>query len=168
MGSKPLSKADAYNRAAAKCSLGEQCSSDIYNKCVSWGLSEKESREVVDMLIDERFIDDHRFAGAFTRDKIRYQGWGKIKIAYYLRIKGIDSHTIRDAANSISDEEYFDALKKIIQSKLKSIPASKSPLQIRSALARYASSRGFESGLIFMAIDEVLTPCDTECDEYLD
>ncbi|MDE6715477.1 MAG: RecX family transcriptional regulator, partial [Muribaculaceae bacterium] len=120
MAKKPVSTADAYYRAASKCALGEQCASDIFDKCLKWGLSEKDAAEVVDKLIKERFIDDARFAGAFTRDKIRYQGWGKIKVAYQLRLKGIDATDISEAADSIDDNEYITVLKKVLTSKLRS------------------------------------------------
>ena len=166
MAKKPVSTADAYYRAASKCALGEQCASDIFDKCLKWGLSEKDAAEVVDKLIKERFIDDARFAGAFTRDKIRYQGWGKIKVAYQLRLKGIDATDISEAADSIDDNEYITVLKKVLTSKLRSLP-EKSPYEIRNALARHAASRGFESALIFRAIDEIITPGDdSDYEEY--
>lgn len=168
MAKKTVSAADAYYRAASKCALGEQCASDIFDKCLRWGLTENDAAKVVDKLIKERFIDDSRFAGAFTRDKIRYQGWGKIKVSYQLRLKGIDASFISEAADSIDEQEYLSVLKKVLVSKLNSLP-EKSSYEIRNALARHAASRGFESSLIFRAIDQIISSSDysydyDECD----
>lgn len=152
-----ISKLDAYNRLAAKCALGEQCSSDTFNKCLKWGLTDKEAAEIVEKLVKESFINDSRFAGAFTRDKIRYQGWGKIKVAYQLRLKGLESNEIKEAADSVSDDDYFDILKRVLNQKLKFISSDKNKYEIRATLARHAAARGFESPLIFKAIDEILS-----------
>lgn len=145
---KPISIENALTRAAALCSRCEQAESDIRRKLLSWGLSATDADKVIDRLIDERFLDNSRYASAFVRDKFRFEGWGRIKIAYQLKMKSIPPHIISEALTLIDDDEYIASLTRILHSKMRSL-ASKEPLQAKASLVRFAASRGFEPALIY-------------------
>lgn len=145
---KPISPQNALARAAALCSRCEQAPSDIRNKLTSWGLTSHDAEIIIQRLIDERYLDESRFAAAFARDKFRFAGWGRIKIAYQLRFKHISDDIIEDSLSLIDENEYIDSLKHIISTKMRSL-TSKEPLQAKAALLRFASSRGFEPTLIY-------------------
>ena len=145
---KPISIENALTRAAALCSHCEQAESDIRRKLLSWGLSSTDADKVIDRLIDERFLDNSRYASAFVRDKFRFEGWGRIKIAYQLKMKSIPPHIINEALSLIDDDEYIASLTRILHSKMRSL-ASKEPLQAKASLVRFAASRGFEPAPIY-------------------
>jgi regulatory protein len=144
----------AYLKAAAICSRSEKCTSEIQEKLKLFGLSVEESEPVIKKLVDEKYIDDERFARAFVKDKFRFNHWGKQKIEYMLRAKKIDQEILKLAFEEIEDEGYADELLKLLTDKAKSIK-SKDQYDKRNKLMRFAMGRGFESGKIYAALKEL-------------
>ena len=138
---------EALNKAAALCSSGEKCEYDISEKLLSWDVSDKDAAKIINYLIQEKFLDEKRFAEFFTKDKFRFNKWGKVKIAYMLKQKRISSSVIQEALNSIDDDEYCLTLQELMQSKLKSLKY-KDEYDMRAKLFRFAQSRGFEGHFI--------------------
>ena len=134
-------------KLAAKCSTSEQCLSDMESKLAKYDLTEEERTHILRHLVDEKYIDDRRYAEAFVRDKYRFNKWGRIKIAQGLRMKGIDSETISIAMEAIDEAEYLDILRDLIKAKRKST-RGKNDYEINGKLVRFATGRGFEYAAI--------------------
>ena len=134
-------------KLAAKCSISEQCLSDIETKLSRYDLTEEERTRILRHLIEEKYIDDCRYAKAYVRDKYRFNKWGRIKIAQGLRMKGIDSETINNAMGAIDEDEYLGILRDLIKAKRKST-RGKNDYEINGKIARFAVGRGFEYAAI--------------------
>ena len=134
-------------KLAAKCSTSEQCMSDIEAKLSRYDLTEEERTRILRHLVEEKYIDDRRYAEAFVRDKYRFNKWGRIKIAQGLRMKGIDSETISTAMEAIDEAEYLNILRDLIKAKRKST-RGKNDYEINGKLVRFATGRGFEYAAI--------------------
>ena len=145
-------------KLATKCSISEQCLSDIEAKLSRYDLTEEERTHILRHLMEEKYVDDRRYAEAYVKDKYRFNKWGRIKIAQGLRMKGIDTETIKSAMGAIDEEEYMDILRDLIKAKRRSTRGS-SEYEINGKLIRFATERGFE----FAAIRECLNV--TERDE---
>lgn len=152
---KILTPPEALHRAAALCSSAEHCTADIREKLARWGVTEADSRTIIDRLVQERFIDEHRYSVAFVKDKFRFSGWGRIKMRYTLQQKRIDSSNIDHALATLDEELYADRLLELLQAKSRSI-RDDNPEARRAKLFRFAASRGFESSLIFNALKQVV------------
>jgi regulatory protein len=146
---------EAFHRAAALCSRAEKCSNDMLVKLSQWGVNEDDAELILDRLIEEKYIDDERFARSFVRDKFRFNKWGKTKIAYQLRGNRINSTTVNAAMEEIDGDDYWEALLDLVKEKNKSIKAA-NQYDRKGKLVRFAQSRGFEMDLIYMALDEIL------------
>lgn len=144
----------AFDKAALLCSRSEKCTSEIQEKLKLFGLSVEESEPVIKKLVDEKYINDERFARAFVKDKFRFNHWGKQKIEYMLRAKKIDQEILELAFEEIEDEGYADELLKLLTDKAKTIKA-KDLYDKRNKLMRFAMGRGFESGKIYAALKEL-------------
>ena len=134
-------------KLAARCSTSEQCLSDIETKLAKYDLTEEEKTRILRHLVEEKYVDDRRYAEAFVRDKYRFNKWGRIKIAQGLRMKGIDQETIGDAMGAIDEEEYIEILRELIKAKRRSTKG-KNDYEINGKLIRFATGRGFELGAI--------------------
>lgn len=152
---KILTPPEALHRAAALCSSAEHCTADIREKLARWGVTEADSRTIIDRLVQERFIDEQRYAVAFVKDKFRFVGWGRIKMRYALQQKRIDGSDIDHALATLDEEQYNDRLLELLQAKSRSI-RDDDPEARRAKLFRFAASRGFESALIFNALKQVV------------
>jgi regulatory protein len=138
----------ALLKAMGICSRREFCVSDIETRLESWGVSNSDSQKIVGTLINENFINEERYSHAFVKDKFKYNGWGKIKIAAHLRTKRIPSDIISSALESVDNELYINTLKSLIESHRRSVKA-KNSYEIKSRLLRFGLSRGFESSLLY-------------------
>ena len=134
-------------KLAAKCSVSEQCLSDIEAKLAKYDLTEEEKTRILRHLVEEKYIDDGRYAEAYVRDKYRFNKWGRIKIAQGLRMKGIDRETIDTAMEAIDEAEYLNILRSLIQSKRRSTKG-KNDYEVNGKLIRFATGRGFEFSAI--------------------
>jgi regulatory protein len=138
---------EALMRASAICSRQEQCAGHIREKLRGWNVNEDDAKRIIEKLQEENFLNDHRYATFFVKDKFRLNRWGKIKISYYLRQKGINGETIREALEQINQEDYFQTCMDLIQKKSATLK-EKNQMARKAKLFRFASNRGFESDLI--------------------
>ena len=97
---------------------------------------------------DERFVDESRFARAFTNDSVRFSRHGRIKIAYALRQKGVSANVIAEAIGQIDDDEYARMLESLLESRARTLNAA-SRTDAMGKLLRYAAQRGFEQNLVY-------------------
>ena len=123
----------------------------MFDKAVSWGCSQAEAREVVDFLVEQKFVDNRRYTEAYVKDKLRFNKWGRMKIAYMLRAQKIDSAIVREVLSEIDDTEYKKVLSDELQKKSKTTRGN--AFEKRGKLFRFAISRGFESELINEVIE---------------
>ncbi|MDD2636043.1 MAG: regulatory protein RecX [Bacteroidales bacterium] len=142
------------HKAQAMCSKSEKCKSDITKYLQKYDLSEKDIDLIIKKLIEEKFIDDSRYVRFYVNDKLKFNKWGKIKIRYSLRQKQIEEHIINDSLQQIDDDIYIETLKTIIEQKSKSIKKPNDKIKRKSALLRFATSRGFEYSLIMKIIND--------------
>ncbi len=145
---KGITYQEALFRASAHCSSGEKCRSDITEKLRKWGITSDNIHRIIDYLVDEKYIDEKRYCHSFVNDKIRFDGWGKIKIEYTLKQKGIPTSYIHEAIGDIDDTLYRKRLEEILTRKRKSI-TGKDEQEIKMKLMRFAASRGFEPQHIY-------------------
>lgn len=150
-----MKQKEALEKAAAICSGSEKCVFDINRKLKKWDVDEVTSHKILDQLIEDKFIDHHRYASFYARDKFRFNKWGKRKIEFELRQRGIETTIINEALEQISDDDYNMVLKEILEQKLKGI-RNKDYYQTKAALLRFATSRGFENELVYDTVDIIL------------
>jgi regulatory protein len=144
-------------KAMALCAGREMCIFDLSHRLASWGANENQSEKIIQKLSSEKFIDQERYAIAFTRDKFTYNKWGKIKIAHGLKLKKIPSEIINRALNTIDDDTYMTSLKNVMAAHRKTVKA-KNQYDLMGKMLRYGLSRGFESNLLYEFLNDPETP----------
>lgn len=144
------------DKARALCASREYCISDIRTRLETWGVHNPEQAEkVIQTLISEKFIDEQRYASAFARDKLRYNKWGKIKIEWSLKMKGVAGECISDAIAGIDEDEYRDIAEKLIQSLVKSKKAENKHL-LKAKVLKSMQAKGFEYGVTGEVVKRLL------------
>lgn len=123
------------------CSRREYCCSDIMKKAMTAFEGDRQKAErVLDVLIQEKYIDDLRYASAFARDKSSLAGWGETKIRYMLSSKGIPRAVIDQALEDIDDSKARIRLEKLMENKYRSL---KEDPQCKLKMLRFALGRGY-------------------------
>ena len=144
---KIFSREQAKIKAESYCAYQERSQFEIRNKLYEWGLHQRDVEEIISELIELNFLNEERFALAYSLGKFRIKGWGKIKIRQGLKLKRIPDKLIIKSLKSIEYDDYLMMLKKILQKKSNTI-SEKDPFKKRYILTRFASSKGYESDLI--------------------
>ena len=117
----------------------------------------KISGEIIDTVIpilnEKKYLNDEDYARRYLNDAMNIKKYGKIKIVYMLRSKGIKNDIIEKIMRDYDYElEYLNA-EDLLSKKLDA--EEKDPKKINSA-KKYLQGRGFEFEIINFAVDEFL------------
>lgn len=149
---KEMTGQQAYLKLTALCARSEHCQQEMLDKMRQWGVSEEEQAQVMQRLVNERYVDDERFTRAFVNDKIRYNKWGRRKVEQALWMKRIDEHIARAILDEVNDEEYTATLTPMLKQKRRTTKAN-SDYELNMKLIKFALSRGFTMDIIKQCLD---------------
>jgi len=153
-GKPQLSYKEALSKATEICSHSEKCCFDIVLKCREWNLSREETGEVIEYLLNEKYLDQQRYATSFVNDKFRFNKWGKIKLSYALRQKQVEDECIKVALSGLSEEAYRNVLRELISAKARTLK-EQDVWSRRNKLLAFAQSHGFEADISLSIIEEI-------------
>lgn len=143
-----LSKAEQY------CAGGEQYRQAVVKKLLAWGADRDTAYKVVDHLCENDFIDEARYCRIYCESKLHLQKWGRIKMAYQLRAKGISNALIEEALANLDTDQYSDTLVQLAASKARTLHES-DPMRRRQKLMGFLASHGFEMNEITRAMEQI-------------
>ena len=151
---KPLTSEQVLDKMAKYCAYQERCMKDVRDKLKTFDIPEEEKTKILDYLLDNRFVNDERYAKAFVRGKVNQNGWGVNKIRFHLMQKGIDKDIIDEALGQTDEEVYRQRLIDILKTKSKAIKAD-SDFEKKRKLALYAMQKGFEGNLVWEVLKDL-------------
>lgn len=150
-----LSPDQVLDKMAKYCAYQERSVKEVTDKLKTFEISTKTQEDILNYLIDNRFVDNKRFVKAFVRGKINQNGWGVNKIRFHLMQKGIEKEIIDEALQAFDEEVYRQRLVDILKIKAKTVKAE-NDFEKNRKLAAYAMQKGFEANLVWEVIKEGL------------
>lgn len=142
----------AADKMRCLCSRREYCSSDIRKKLeTALGGNRERIEKVLEVLKEERYVDDLRYAEAYAGDKSALAGWGPVKIRYMLSAKGIPEDIMASALEKIDPDKADARMVKVLAEKMRSLKGDKDS---RVKLIRFGLGRGYGYQDICRFIDE--------------
>lgn len=148
---KELTYEQALAKAADMCNRVERCEADVREKIGEWNLTDAEVEKIIKYLKTEKYLDEARFCSMSVRRAMGINKWGRVKIAYNLRVKKADEIQIQKALSQIDEAEYRETLFTLIKGKDNGLKY-KNKYEHRAKLYSFALSRGYEPELINEAI----------------
>ena len=114
--------------------------------------------EVISDLRNKGYIDDHKFAEYFIKNRIEKRKEGIVKINSELRKKGIPNEIITDVSNNFTDDliHYKNALQ-LAQKKYNALkPKELDSQKLKGRLFNFLKSKGYTTDIILKVLDDVL------------
>ena len=146
-----LDKIKVLNNLRRQCSRREYCTKDVLAKAEKALEGDvEEARRILATLVEEKYVDDQRYAEAYAREKSSIAGWGVVKIRYMLSAKGVDRDIISKALKEIDEKKADDRLQKLLENKYRTL---KEDPQWKMKMLRFALGRGYS----YDEVNEVLT-----------
>jgi regulatory protein len=131
-------------KSEAFCAYQERSSHEVLEKLKRLGAQEGEVIQIINSLIENKFLDDERFAKAYAVGKLRIKHWGVNKIKQGLQLKRIERELINEAIqNMYNEENYLGILHDIAARKWQELHKEKDPWMRKQKLFRFLASRGF-------------------------
>ncbi|HSF45406.1 MAG TPA: regulatory protein RecX [Chitinophagaceae bacterium] len=149
MNKKKLTKDEALQKLRHYCAYQERCHKEVKDKLYGFGLNKNDVEEAIAVLIEENYLNEERYAIAFAGGYFRSKQWGRVKIGYELKSKGISQYCINVGMKEISEDDYIKTIRDLIDKKRASIAdESLNTFARNQKIVNYLLQRGFESQLV--------------------
>lgn len=152
---KKYSPQEALTKIQRYCAYQERSHQEVRQKLFSYGLGEKDVDEIIVHLITSNFLNEERYAKAFTGGKFRIKKWGRIKITHALEAHGLTKNCIRAGLKEIDGEEYEKVLKELLM-KRNDLEKEENVYARRDKLSKFAVQKGYEPELVWKMLREIV------------
>lgn len=143
-----LTPLQALPKLKQYCAYQERCHSEVKEKLHSYGIYNNDAEEITSKLIEEDYLNEERFAAHFAGGRFRMKQWGRMKIKYELKQKGVSEYCIKKALKTIDAGDYENTLQKLVEQKLKTLKSEKNFFAKKRKLQDFLLQRGFENDLV--------------------
>ena len=131
------------------CMYQERCHKEVRDKLRSMRMIPQAIDQITVHLIEEGFLNEERFAMAFTRGKFRMKSWGKRRLRLELRQKDISERLILLALSEIDESDYLNSFHSLAEKRWNELASEKDVWLKKKKLVDYLRYRGWESDLIY-------------------
>ena len=135
------------------CMYQDRCIQEVKKKLTRLQAAPKTKSKIINHLIDDDYLNEVRFTKSFIQGKLRIKKWGRIKLNYELRKRGVTKFIIDQEINKISKEDYCHYFNEFSNNKIKTLKGSKD--QKKRSFVNYFTYRGWEINLIYEKLYEI-------------
>ena len=135
------------------CMYQERCILEVKKKLSRLHVVPKSKSKIIDRLIEDNYLNEVRFSKSFIQGKLRIKKWGRIKLNYELKMRGVKKFIIDEEINKISKRDYYDYFNEFSINKIKTLKGSKE--QKKRSFVNYFTYRGWENNLIYEKLNEI-------------
>jgi len=140
----------ALNKIINYCNYRDRSTKEIKTKLLDLNYSIEIIDSAISQAIELGIVDNFRFSKSFSRGKNQKNRWGKIKIAYELKNKGLNNKEITFGLESIEEKTYYKVLMKSIE-----VYKRKSKNFEKNKLIKHLINKGYETSLVFTTINKL-------------
>ena len=140
----------ALNKIINYCNYRDRSTKEIKIKLLDLNYSIEIIDSAISQAIELGIVDNFRFSKSFSRGKNQKNRWGKIKIAYELKNKGLNNKEITFGIESIEEKTYYKVLMKSIE-----VYKRKSKNFEKNKLIKHLINKGYEASLVITTIKKL-------------
>ena len=146
---------EAQKKLEHYCAYQERCHKEVTQKLYDMKMIPEARDKIIVHLLQHNFLNEERFAQAYTRGKFRIKKWGKQRIQLELKRRDISKTIITIALKESSDVDYYNTFHALAEKKVETIRETNAQKK-RKKLADYLFYRGWESHLVYDKIRELI------------
>ena len=154
---KALSLEQALQKARHYCGYQDRCHREVQEKLYSFGLRKSEVEQGVAILIEEGYLNEERYAVQYAGGHFRLKSWGRVRIRFELKQKGVSDYCIKKALAAIGEEEYEQALARLAEEKAETLAGEPNAFIRRQKLQEYLVRKGYEQDKIMSTLQHGFT-----------
>ncbi len=151
---KNLTKEQALQKLKHYCAYQERCHKEVRDKLYDLGVWKKDQDEVIASLIEEKYLDEERFAIAYAGGKFRIKHWGKVKIKHALQQKQVSVYSINKALKSIPEEDYQETARELAKNKYADLKQEQYLIRKKKTMD-HLMLKGYEPELAVKILQEI-------------
>ena len=145
---------EVKSRIRFYCAKEDRCHQQVMDKLFNYGLSIGVSEEILQDLIQEKYVDEERYARSFCSGKFKIKKWGRRKITFELKKKKVSEVCIQKGLEEIDDSVYLHTIQQLIEKKMNLINDNNQFLR-KKKIVDYVVGKGYESELVWEAIHKL-------------
>lgn len=134
------------------CAYQERSHRQVEEKLRDMRMIPEAQEVIITHLIQHNFLNETRFAQAFSRGKFRIKKWGKQRITRALKEHGVSAYNIKMGLAEIDSKEYLKVFDELVEKRLLALGSEQSQSKRKRKLFDYLAYRGWESELIYSAL----------------
>lgn len=139
---------EIQEKLAAYCAYQDRCQWEVENKLNEFNLIPEGRDQIIIYLIQNKFLNEERFAKSFARGKFYQKNWGKNKIKMELKKRRIPLKIIDLGLKEIDSQDYFETLEKLYKKKEESLISERESFKKKTKIKNYLLQKGYEHHLI--------------------
>lgn len=151
---KWISMDDALAKLQHYCAYQDRCHQEVRKKLLDLGVYGEDLENIIVQLIEEKFLDEERFARSFVRGKFRINKWGRVRIKQELKRRAISDYCIRKGLSEIKEKAYLEQLEHVVLQKANKVK-EENDFKKKSKVASYVIGRGYESELVWEMVKKL-------------
>ena len=136
------------------CAVMDRCQYQVITKLKSYGVSDSLANEILIELIQNKYLDEERFARSFCSGKFKIKRWGRKKIAYELSKLKVPKSCVLLGMLEINEADYKDVIKHLVNKKMVSLK-DKNTYVRKKKVVEYLLRKGYESELVWSYIHKL-------------
>jgi len=147
---------EATKKIEHYCAYQDRCHKEVISKLKEMGMIPMAIDKILGQLIQDRFLNEERFAKSFARGKFKIKKWGRNRIVNELKQRDISKYNITTALKEIDPIEYANSLDELAKKRLQQL-SEPNPQKRKKKLADYLLYRGWESHLVYEKLQELIS-----------
>jgi len=133
---------EAKKKLEAYCAYQDRSHYQVEKKLREMSMIPEAIDIIVLHLINEKFLNEARFAHSYARGKFRHKQWGKQKIVQGLKQHYIHQNLIEKALQEIDQDAYRECIAQLIEKKKKTLLGGNT-YENKQKTIRYLYQKGY-------------------------
>lgn len=147
---------EARDKLENYCIYQDRCHKEVREKLYTMRMIPAAIEQITIHLIEEKYLNEERFARSFACGKFKIKKWGKTRITRELRSREISKNIIDLALTEIDEEDYVSTFQALAEKRMTQLTSEKDKYKKRKKLADYLQYRGWPMHWIYEKAKELI------------